>query len=69
LYEELITKVSKISKTDQRLGSLVKDIGGWYNSYQHKFHIVLINLANEFSSTNESAKEPYNKLDEFVSDE
>ncbi|CAG8726169.1 7524_t:CDS:2, partial [Dentiscutata heterogama] len=69
LYEELITKVSKISKTDRRLGSLVKDIGGWYNSYRHKFHIALINLANEFRSTNESAKEPYDELDEFVSDE
>ncbi|CAG8608418.1 7758_t:CDS:2, partial [Dentiscutata heterogama] len=69
LYEELITKVSKISKTDRRLGSLVKDIGGWYNSYRHKFHIALINLANEFRSTNESAKEPYDELDEFVSDD
>ncbi|CAG8783457.1 9486_t:CDS:2, partial [Dentiscutata erythropus] len=68
LYEELITKVSKISKTDRRLGSLVKDIGGWYNSYRHKFHIALINLANEFRSTNERF-EPYDELDEFVSDE
>ncbi|CAG8575569.1 22342_t:CDS:1, partial [Rhizophagus irregularis] len=33
-----IVQVYKISKTDTRLGSLAKDIAGWFNTYQYKFH-------------------------------
>ena len=46
-------QVCKISKTDTRLGSLQKDVGGWYNTYRYKFHIGAIKLANEFKVTHE----------------
>ncbi|CAG8797710.1 20267_t:CDS:2, partial [Gigaspora rosea] len=52
LYEELIVKVCEITKTDPRLRSLTKDVGGWYN-------IISTPLA-EF---------PYDKLNEFISDD
>jgi len=53
LYEELIIRVCKIAKTDYRLGSLVKDVGGWYNTYRYKFHVSIMKLANEFRITHE----------------
>ncbi|CAG8788386.1 13495_t:CDS:2, partial [Dentiscutata erythropus] len=69
LYEELVVQTCKIAKTDQRLGSLIKDVGRWYNTYRYTFHTAAVKLANEFRSVNESAKELYDKLNEFVSDE
>ncbi|CAG8812986.1 16585_t:CDS:2 [Cetraspora pellucida] len=66
LYEELIVRVCKIAKSDHRLGSLIKDVGRWYNTYHYKFHVAAVRLANEFRSTNKSAKEPYDELDGFV---
>lgn len=50
LYEELIINVYGITKTDPRLGSLIKDVGGWYNNYRHRLHVSVINLANEFNA-------------------
>ncbi|RIB09564.1 hypothetical protein C2G38_2208599 [Gigaspora rosea] len=44
LYEELIVKVCEITKTDPRLRSLTKDVGG-------------------------CAEFPYDKLNEFISDD
>ncbi|CAG8705078.1 19580_t:CDS:2, partial [Racocetra persica] len=71
LYEEIIIRVCKITKLDKRLGSLTKDIDGWYNLYCHKFHIAVVKLATEFRSINESSiinnTEELLKLDEFVS--
>ena len=53
LYEELIIRVCGCSKTDQLVGTLIKDIGAWYNTYRYKFHTNLIALAKEFISLNE----------------
>ena len=53
LYEELILHVCRISKTDYRMGSLVKDVAGWYDTYRYKFHTSVVKLANEFSVTHE----------------
>ncbi|CAG8840507.1 663_t:CDS:2, partial [Cetraspora pellucida] len=69
LYEEIIVRVCNIAKTDRRLGSLTRDIGGWYNMYHYKFHVAAVKLVNEFRSINESTEEPYDELDEFISDE
>ncbi len=52
LYEELVVRVCGCLKTDYRIGALVKDVGGWYNTYRYKFHTNLIALANEFISLN-----------------
>ena len=51
LYKELIIRVCKIDKTDYRLGLLLKDVGGWYNTYRYKFHVSIVKLANEFKIT------------------
>jgi hypothetical protein len=53
LYEEIIVRVCKISKTDTRLGSLTKDIAGWFNTYRYKFHMSVIKLVNEFKTVYE----------------
>ncbi|PKY52798.1 hypothetical protein RhiirA4_470652, partial [Rhizophagus irregularis] len=69
LYEELIVRVCKISKTDTRLGSLVKDIAGWFNTYRYKFHMSVIKIVNEFKTVYERAEEPYDELTEFITDD
>ncbi|CAG8735276.1 21320_t:CDS:2 [Dentiscutata erythropus] len=69
LYEEIVTQVCKIAKTDERLGSLIRDVGGWYNMYRYKFHSSVVKLAHEFKSIYESVDEPYDELEEFVNDD
>ncbi|KAF0551525.1 hypothetical protein F8M41_023286 [Gigaspora margarita] len=74
LYEEIIVKVCKITKTDPRLRSLTKDVGGWYNMYHYNFHTAIVKLALEFKSiyesnqSNEIKKNPtiHTKLGVFV---
>ncbi|EXX50275.1 hypothetical protein RirG_101570 [Rhizophagus irregularis DAOM 197198w] len=69
LYEELVVRVCKITKTDPRLGTLVKDVGSWFNTYRYKFHVAIVKLANEFKTTHKRAVEPYNELDEFITED
>ncbi|GES99195.1 hypothetical protein GLOIN_2v1792160 [Rhizophagus clarus] len=69
LYEELIVRVCKISKTDARLGSLVKDVDGWFNTYRYKFHMSVVKLVNEFKTVYERVEEPYDELKEFLTDD
>ncbi len=52
MYEELIARVCKIPKTDQQMVGLVKDVGGWFNSYRYKFHISIVKLAEQFELAN-----------------
>ena len=53
LYEELIIRTCKIAKTDPHMGSLLKDVGGWYDTYRYKFHIAIVKIADEFKITHE----------------
>ncbi|CAB4423899.1 unnamed protein product [Rhizophagus irregularis] len=69
LYEELVVRVCKITKTDPRLGTLVKDVGSWFNTYRYKFHVAIVKLANEFKTTHKRAVEPYDELDEFITED
>ncbi|CAB4441430.1 unnamed protein product [Rhizophagus irregularis] len=69
LYEELISRVCKISKTDSRIGALLKDVGGWYNTYRCKFHVAVVKLADDFIVTHENAVEPYDELNEFITED
>ncbi|KAF0538288.1 hypothetical protein F8M41_007973 [Gigaspora margarita] len=52
LYEEIIVQTCKIAKTDQRLGSLIKDVGRWYNTYRYTLHTSAVKLVNKFRSIN-----------------
>ncbi|RIB05100.1 hypothetical protein C2G38_2047876 [Gigaspora rosea] len=69
LYEEIIVRVCKITKADPRLESLVRDVSGWFNTYRYKFHVAVVKLTNEFRALNESAGEPYDELNEFVTND
>ncbi|KAF0484406.1 hypothetical protein F8M41_023008 [Gigaspora margarita] len=69
LYEEIIVRVCKITKAAPRLGSLVRDVSGWFNTYRYKFHVAVVKLTNEFRALNKSAEEPYDELNEFVTNE
>ncbi|CAG8580179.1 8458_t:CDS:2, partial [Scutellospora calospora] len=70
LYEELIVKVCKIPKSDHRMATLVKDVGSWYDVYRYRFHVAILNLANEFSATHEWEDEPLiSELSEFISED
>ncbi|CAG8623261.1 10539_t:CDS:2 [Gigaspora margarita] len=51
-----IDQVCKITKADPRLGFLVRDV-------------AVVKLANEFRALNESAEEPYDELNEFVTND
>ncbi|CAG8535173.1 5277_t:CDS:2, partial [Scutellospora calospora] len=46
LYEELIMKVCKISKSDYCISSLVKDVGGW-DEEEESFTTDLLEFINE----------------------
>jgi len=35
------------------MGSLLKDVGGWYNTYRYKLHASVVKLADEFKLTHE----------------
>ncbi|CAG8705803.1 11853_t:CDS:2 [Funneliformis mosseae] len=69
LYEELIIRMCNISKTDDRLGSLVKDVSSWYNMYRFRLHVTIVKLTTGFLSTHKSAREPYNEIDAYITDE
>ncbi|RIA94542.1 hypothetical protein C1645_873360 [Glomus cerebriforme] len=62
LYEELIVCVCKIFKTDPQIGSLFKDLDGWFNTYYYRFHVNVVKLAND-------ATELYDELNEFITEE
>ncbi|CAG8492717.1 9669_t:CDS:2 [Dentiscutata erythropus] len=70
LYEELIMKVCNISKGDHRMAALVKDVGGWYNSYRYKLHVAILQLAEEFSKTHQwdGEEPPMIEIELFVSE-
>ena len=53
LYKELIVHVCGCLRTDHRIGTLTKDLDGWYNTYRYKFHMNIVKLANEFISLDE----------------
>ncbi|CAG8728859.1 3059_t:CDS:2, partial [Funneliformis caledonium] len=67
LYKELIIRMCNISKTDDRLGSLVKDVGSWYNMYCYRLHAAIVKLTTGFLSTHK--REPYNEIDAYITDE
>ncbi|CAG8674721.1 6473_t:CDS:2 [Funneliformis mosseae] len=56
LYEELIIRMCNISKTDDRLGSLVKNVGSWYNMCHYRLHVAIVKLTTEFLSIYKSLK-------------
>ena len=45
---------------------LVKDVGGWFNSYRYKFHISIVKLADQFELANNNVTEYVELLEEFV---
>ncbi|RGB30558.1 hypothetical protein C1646_765220 [Rhizophagus diaphanus] len=69
LYEELVMRVCNISKTDQRMGALVKDVAGWYNTYRYKLHVGVVKLANDFNTLHKDVEDYDELLKEFISEE
>ena len=58
-----------MQKSDQRMIGLVKDVGRWFNTYRYKFHVGVLNLANQFNAVNVNVTEYDELLKEFVTEE
>ena len=58
-----------MQKSDQRMIGLVKDVGGWFNTYRYKFHVGVLSLANQFNAVNANVTEYDKLLEEFVTEE
>ena len=58
-----------MQKSDQRMIELVKDVGRWFNTYRYKFHVGVLNLANQFNAVNVNVTEYDKLLEEFVTEE
>src|SRR5438046_1580093 len=49
---------------------LVKDVGGWFNSYRYKFHIGIVKFAEQFELANNNNVTEYDELlEEFVTED
>ena len=48
---------------------LAKDVGGWFNTYRYKFHLGILNLANQFNAVNDNVTDYDELLEEFVTEE
>ncbi|CAG8787464.1 22833_t:CDS:2, partial [Dentiscutata erythropus] len=68
LYEELITRVCEIPKTNVRMKTLIKDVGTWYDSYRCNFHCSILGLANQYSQIHEGEELVDSELAEFCTD-
>jgi hypothetical protein len=44
---------------------LIKDVGGWFNTYRYKFHVSILKLAKEFKLINNNVTE-YEEYDELL---
>jgi|ERR1043165_7986768 hypothetical protein len=51
------------------MGSLLKDVGGWYNTYRYKFHVGVVKLANEFNIIYGDKTTDYGELEEFITED
>ncbi|CAG8823070.1 3950_t:CDS:2, partial [Cetraspora pellucida] len=70
LYEELITKVCNIQKSDYRMGTLLKDMGNWFDIYRYRLNQAVSNLADEFSASHNWSGEPsMSAISDFISDD
>jgi K+/H+ antiporter YhaU regulatory subunit KhtT len=62
-------QVCKISKNDKQMGSLAKDVGGWFNTYRYKLQSGIVNLAKEFNTINKNVTEYDELLEEFITED
>ena len=63
-------RVCNIPKTDLRMVGLIKDVGGWFNTYRYKFHVSILKLAKEFKLMNNNTTEYDNELlEEFIAED
>ena len=59
-------RVCGISKTDQRMVALVKDVGTWFNTYRYRLHVSVLDLANQFKTKYKNETEYDKLLEEFI---
>lgn len=62
-------RVCNISKTDQQMVGLVRDVGGWFNTYRYKFHVNILKLVNEFKLINKNVTEYDELVEEFITED
>ncbi|GES74787.1 hypothetical protein GLOIN_2v1792160 [Rhizophagus clarus] len=63
------TMLQEIDQTDQRMSTLVKDVGGWYSTYRYKFHVSVVKLANEFTILHKDEADYDKLLEEFMTED